>query len=60
MLFGIRWGSLRTKIIAWSFVPTMIILVAVAVVIFYAYQQVTEDLVLERNQELTRLTAGQF
>jgi HAMP domain-containing protein len=60
MLFGIRWGSLRTKIIAWSFVPTMVILVAVAVVIFYAYQQVTEDLVLERNQELTRLTASQF
>ena len=60
MLFGIRWGSLRTKIIAWSFVPTMIILVAVTVVIFYAYQQVTEDLVLERNQELTRLTASQF
>jgi len=55
-----RWGSLRTKIIAWSFVPTMIILVAVAVVIFYAYQQVTEDLVIERNQELTRLAAGQF
>ena len=55
-----RWGSLRTKIIAWSFFPTMIILVAVAVVIFYAYQQVTEDLVLERNQELTRLTASQF
>ena len=41
MLLGIRWGSLRTKIIAWSFVPTMIILVAVAVVIFYAYQEVT-------------------
>ena len=60
MLFGIRWGSLRTKIIAWSFVPTMIILGVVAVVIFYAYQQVTEDLVIERNQELTRLAAGQF
>jgi nitrate/nitrite-specific signal transduction histidine kinase len=60
MLLGIRWGSLRTKIIAWSFVPTMIILGVVAVVIFYAYQQVTEDLVIERNQELTRLTAGQF
>jgi nitrate/nitrite-specific signal transduction histidine kinase len=60
MLFGIRWGSLRTKIIAWSFFPTVVILVTVAVVIFYAYQQVTEDLVLERNQELTRLTASQF
>ncbi len=60
MLLGIRWGSLRSKIIAWSFVPTAIILVAVAVVIFYAYQRVTEDLVIERNQELTRLSSNEF
>jgi hypothetical protein len=60
MLLGIRWGSLRTKIIAWSFVPAAMILVAVAVVIFYAYQDVTEDLVIERNRELTRLAAGQI
>jgi GAF domain-containing protein/HAMP domain-containing protein len=60
MLLGIRWGSLRTKIIAWSFVPTAIILVAVAVVIFYAYQDVTEDLVIGRNRELVRLTAIQL
>ncbi|MCP4541981.1 MAG: GAF domain-containing protein [Chloroflexi bacterium] len=60
MLFGIRWGSLRIKIIAWSFVPTMIILVAVAIVIFYAYGDVTEDLVIERNQELVRLTTSQL
>jgi len=57
---AIRWGGLRTKIIAWSFVPTAIILVAVAVVIFYAYQDVTENLVIERNRDLTRLAAGQF
>jgi nitrate/nitrite-specific signal transduction histidine kinase len=60
MRLGIRWGSLRTKIIAWSFVPTAIILVAVALVTYTAYQQVTEDLVLERNQELTRLSASQL
>ncbi len=53
----IRLRSLRTKIIAWTLIPTMIILVAVAVVIFYAYQDVTEDLVVERNQDLTRLAA---
>ena len=57
MLLGIRWRSMRAKIIAWSFVPTTIILVAVALVTFTAYQQVTEDLVIERNQELTRLSA---
>lgn len=59
-MLGIRWGSLRTKIIAWSFVPTAIILGAVAWVTLTAYQQVTEDLVVERNQELTRISAARF
>ncbi len=52
--------SLRFRIIAWSFVPTAIILLAVALVTFYAYQRVTEDLVIGRNRELTRLSAGQL
>ena len=54
-----RWRTLRTKIIAWSFVPTAIILLAVALVTYYAYQQVTEELVFERDQDLTRLSARQ-
>ena len=57
---GFRWWSLRTKIIAWSFVPTAIILVAVALVTYYAYQQVTTELVFERDQDLTRLSARQL
>ncbi len=52
-----RKGSLRNKIIIWSFVPTAIILVAVALVSLYAYQRVTENLVMERDRELTRLSA---
>jgi signal transduction histidine kinase/CheY-like chemotaxis protein/HAMP domain-containing protein len=60
MLLGIRWGNLRAKIIAWSFVPTTIILLSVALVTFYAYQQVTETLVVEGNQELARLSASQL
>jgi len=55
-----RWRSLSTRIIAWSFVPTTIILVAVALGTFYAYQRVTEDLVVGRNREVTRLAAGQL
>ena len=55
-----RQGSLYTKIIGWSFVPTAIILIAVAWVTYYAYQRVTEDLVVERNRELARLSAGQL
>lgn len=60
MLLGVRWGSLRSKIIAWSFVPTVIILVAVALITFVAYQQVTQTLAIERDQQLTRLAAGQL
>jgi hypothetical protein len=55
-----RWGGLRTKIIAWAFVPTAIILLAVALVTFTAYQRVAEDLAIERDQELIRLSASQL
>ena len=53
-------GSLRNKLIAWFFVPTAIILVAVALVNFNSYQNVTEDLVIERDRDLTQLWAGQL
>lgn len=59
MLTGL-WRSLQVRIIAWSFIPASIILTAVALVTFYAYQRVGEDLVLGRNQELTRLYASQM
>ncbi|HZD56242.1 MAG TPA: cache domain-containing protein, partial [Anaerolineales bacterium] len=52
--------GLRAKIILWSFIPTITILAAVALLTFTAYQQVTEDLVIARDQELTRLSAGQL
>ncbi len=44
----------------WSFVPAAIILFAVACTIYVAYQSVTEDLVVGRNQQLTHLSAGQL
>lgn len=52
--------GLRTKIIAWSFFPTLIILAAVALVTYLAYQSVTDDLVLAKDKEVTRLSAGQL
>ena len=55
-----RNQGLRTKIIAWSFVPTLIILAAVALVTYLAYQSVTDDLVLAKDQEVTRLSASQL
>jgi nitrate/nitrite-specific signal transduction histidine kinase len=53
-------NSLRTKIVAWSFVPTAIILAAVAFFTFRSYQQVTEQLVIDRNRELVRLSASRL
>lgn len=55
---NIRWRGLRIKIVAWSFVPTVIILMAVALVTFAAYRQVTEILMVERIQERIHFSAG--
>ncbi len=57
---GIRWKSLSIKIITWFFIPTAIILLAVALVTYYSYQQVTAELVIERDQDVTRLSARQL
>jgi nitrate/nitrite-specific signal transduction histidine kinase len=43
------WKSLRVKIIAWSFVPTVIILFAVAWFTFYSYQKVLGDLAIKQD-----------
>ena len=52
--------GLRAKVVAWVLIPTAIILTAVGGVAFYASQEVTEDLVLERNQDRTELLANQL
>ena len=54
-----RRQCLRTKMVAWSVVPTAIILIILAWATLYAYQQVTEDLVIEWDRELTRLAANE-
>ncbi len=43
------WNSLRVKIVAWSFVPTAIILSAVAWFTFYSYQKVIGDLAINQD-----------
>mgnify|MGYP001112201261 CR=1 FL=1 len=43
------WNSLRVKIIAWSFVPAVIILSAVAWFTFYSYQKVLGDLAVKQT-----------
>ena len=57
MRLRVRWGSIRNKIIVWAFVPAALILLTVALVSLYAYQNVTERLVIERDRELTQLSA---
>jgi nitrate/nitrite-specific signal transduction histidine kinase len=53
------WSSLRIKIIAWSFVPTVIILSAVAWFTFYSYQRVLGDLAIKQDQEIVQEKATQ-
>jgi signal transduction histidine kinase len=57
MRLSIRWGSIRNKIIVWAFVPAALILVSVALVSLYAYQNATEQLVIARDKDLTQLSA---
>jgi nitrate/nitrite-specific signal transduction histidine kinase len=49
---------LRTRILAWSFVPSAVILLAVAVVAVSAYSRVAEQEAVQRDQELARLSAA--
>jgi nitrate/nitrite-specific signal transduction histidine kinase len=53
------WNSLQVKIIAWSFVPTVIILSAVAWFTFYSYQKVIGDLAIKQDQGIVQEKAGQ-
>ncbi len=58
--FNTRQLGLRKKIILWAFVPTAIILMAVAAVNYIAYRKVAETLIIERDEEVTRLAASQI
>jgi nitrate/nitrite-specific signal transduction histidine kinase len=54
------WSSLQVKIIAWSFIPTLIILSAVAWLIFFSYQKVIGDQAVKQDQEIVATKMGQF
>lgn len=53
------WSSLRTKIIAWSFVPTVIILSAVAAFTFFSYQRVLGDLAIKQDWAIVQTKVNQ-
>jgi nitrate/nitrite-specific signal transduction histidine kinase len=54
------WRSLQVKIIAWSFVPTVIILSAVAWFTFYSYQKVIGDLAIKQYPEIIQPKVQMF
>ncbi len=60
MLRRFHLRGLRAQIVAWSVVPTLVILFGVGFFSFWTYTRVTELLVMDRNRELTRLLAGQM
>lgn len=51
---------MRAKIVAWFLIPAAAISIGVALLTFYAYRRVTEDLVLARNRDHTVLLANQL
>ncbi len=53
------WKSLRIKIVAWSFVPTVIILSAVAWFTFYSYQRVLGDLAIKQDWAIVHTKVDQ-
>lgn len=52
--------SLRAKILSWALLPAVAIFLIVAAVSFFAAQSVAEDLVIDRDKELARLTAAEL
>ncbi len=52
--------NLQTKILAWSFIPTALILLAVAITLYIAYERVTEEYAIDRDVEVTRLAASEL
>lgn len=56
----LRRGGLGARIVWWSFLPTALILAAVAGAAFISYLQAAEDLAVEQNRDLSHYAAGQL
>jgi C4-dicarboxylate-specific signal transduction histidine kinase len=52
--------DLRSKILAWTFLPTALLLVAVVLLAAFAFRQLAFDLVIQRDRELAQLLADQL
>ncbi len=52
--------SLRAKTLFWALLPTVLVLVAVAIIALYSYEQVARDVVRQRDTELARITSARL
>jgi len=55
-----RWASLRVQALLFTILPLAVMLALAVGSIFYAYQQVAENLARSRNQELARVSADRL
>lgn len=55
-----RWGSLRVQALLFTILPLAIMLALAVGSVFYAYQQVAEELARSRDQELARVSADRL
>ncbi len=53
-------GSLRTKILTLALLPAVAMFLLVAVLSYFAVQAIAEDLVIDRDRELARLSAAEL
>ncbi len=54
------WSGLRAKIIAWTFLPTMIILSLVAIWASFSSQSIAQELILERDKAVVNASAQEL
>ena len=52
--------SLRAKTLLYVLIPTVLGLLAVAIIALYAYERVAQDVVQQRDAELARLQAARL
>jgi hypothetical protein len=60
MHLGRRWKRLRTRLVAWTALPAVLLLAVVAVLTFLAYQRVVEQDIVERERERVSLAANRM
>jgi serine phosphatase RsbU (regulator of sigma subunit)/anti-sigma regulatory factor (Ser/Thr protein kinase) len=56
----LQWRRVRSQAITWAFVPTVIVLGAVAIIAYLSYESASRSEVLSRNEQLAFLSASRL